>query len=266
MLVPQPPRPAPEPALLDAGLPGPARGGFVLRSGGFSAGPYASLNLGQHVGDDQGAVTANRELARRAIGANALAFAEQVHGARVAVVTHPAGVTSPAGLAGSVGLHEHAGVDGLVTATPGLALVVLAADCLPVLLADPIAGVIGAAHAGRQGLVDGVLQATLVAMGGLGASLERTVAVLGPAICGGCYELPQALADEVGAQLPASRSVTRQGTASIDLVAGARSVLADAGVGTVRTVGGCTLEQPQRWYSYRRDRRTGRHAGLVVLG
>lgn len=246
--------PAADSVLLDAGLPVPARGAFALRSGGTSTAPYSSLDLADHVGDDRACVAANRERVRRAIGAATLVFAEQVHGRGVAVVDSPAGPLA------------HPGVDALVTATPGLALVVLAADCLPVLLVDPVAGVIGAAHAGRQGLVDGVLQATLAAMGGLGASVDRLVAVLGPAACGGCYELPEALADEVGAQVAGSRSTTRHGTASVDLVAGATSLLAAAGVGAVRTVGGCTIEQPRRWFSYRRDGRTGRHAGLVVLG
>lgn len=220
--------------------------------------PWRALNLGMNVDDEWRRVYANRDLAARTVGARAeqLVFGEQVHGRQVAVVT-----SSPArGRNGSI-----AGVDALVTATPGLVLAVLAADCLPVLLADPVAGVVGAAHVGRSGLAQGVLAATLEQMAGLGASPDRMSASLGPAACGRCYELPDELADRVGAAAPGSRSTTRQGTASIDLVAGAGAALRAAGVRDVHAVGGCTIEQPERFYSYRRDALTGRHAGLVVL-
>ncbi len=222
----------------------------------MSAGPYASLDLALHVQDERSHVLANRRLVARETGLedDALVFAEQVHGAEVAVVDRSS--------AGNAGV---AGVDGLVTATPGLGLVVLAADCLPVLLADPGAGVVGVAHAGRQGLLAGVLEATLAAMQDLGASAATTAAVLGPAACGGCYEVPAAMADDAERRLPGSRGTTRQGTPSVDLSAGARAALRSAGVSDVTAVGGCTLEQPDRWYSYRRDRTTGRHGGLVRL-
>jgi hypothetical protein len=134
-----------------------------------------------------------------------------------------------------------------------------------VLLADAEAGVVAAAHAGRSGLLAGVLQATLTAMRDLGAAPERTSAVLGPAACGACYEVPQEMADDAERRLPGSRGVTRRGTASVDLTAGARAVLREAGLAAVTAVGGCTLEQPERWFSYRRDRTTGRHGGLVRL-
>jgi len=240
--------------LVPAGLPAPARGVFTTRAGGVSRGPYDAFDLALHVGDDPAAVTANRALLAEhtSLDAGALVFAEQVHGRGVAVVTGPATEPCP-------------GADALVTATPGLGLVVLAADCLPVLLADPVAGVVAVAHAGRQGLAGGVLQATLAAMAHLGATPAGTSAVLGPAACGACYELPDVLADEVAAAVPGSRTTTRAGTASIDLRAGARALLTRAGIARVQSVGGCTLEQPSRFYSYRRDGRTGRHAGLVQL-
>ena len=240
--------------LVPAGLPAPAAGWFTPRTGGVSAAPYASLNLGVHVEDDERRVRANRELVARAAGLDddALVFAQQVHGAGVAVVDRPSGAGVP-------------GVDALVTATPGLGLVVLAADCLPVLLADTGAGVVAAAHAGRQGLLAGVLEATLAQMQALGASPATTTAVIGPAACGGCYEVPQEMADDAERRIPGSRSCTRQRTPSVDLTAGARTVLERAGVGAVTAVGGCTLEQPDRWFSYRRDRTTGRHGGLVRL-
>jgi YfiH family protein len=241
--------------LVPAGLPAPAAGWFTPRSGGVSAAPYGTLNLGLHVEDEDRRVHANRERVARAAGLDddALVFAQQVHGAGVAVVDRAAGRDAVAG------------VDALVTATPGLGLVVLAADCLPVLLADVEAGVVAAAHAGRQGLLAGVLEETVTAMRGLGATPGGTSAVIGPAACGACYEVPQDMADDAERRLPGSRGRTRQGTPSVDLWAGAAAVLRQAGVRSVTTVGGCTLEQPDLWFSYRRDRTTGRHGGLVRL-
>ncbi len=240
--------------LLPAGLPAPAAGWFSSRAGGVSAGPYASLNLGMHVEDDPQAVADNRERFAAAVGLGSerLVVMQQVHGADVAVVDGPVDGPVP-------------GVDALVTATPGLGLVVLAADCLPVLLTDPRSGVVAVAHAGRQGLVAGVLQAAVEAMAGLGATPSAVSAVVGPAACGRCYEVPDALAADVERAVPGSRTTTRQGTASVDLAAGALALLRSAGVGAGTTVGGCTLEQPGRWFSYRRDRTTGRHGGLVRL-
>ena len=237
--------------LLPAGLPAPASGAFTLRPGGRSAPPYDGLNLGTHVGDDAAAVAANRAAVRAAGGVDSLVFADQVHGTAVAVVDGPSDEPVPA-------------TDALVTATPGLGLVVMAADCLPVLLADPDARVVAAAHAGRAGLAAGVLQEALAAMAALGATAAGTTAVVGPAACGRCYELPEELADEVGQAVPGSRSTTRSGTPAVDLTAGALRLLREAGV-SATSVGGCTLEQPERLFSYRRDGRTGRHAGVVWL-
>ncbi|MGI8536693.1 MAG: peptidoglycan editing factor PgeF [Mycobacteriales bacterium] len=243
--------------LVPAGLPA-AAGGFTTRTGGVSAEPYATFNLGHHVADEPDRVQTNRaRLADRLRlgaggGQHALIFAQQVHGRGVAVVSGP--TRDPV-----------AGVDALVTATPGLGLVVLAADCLPVLLVDPVAGVVAAAHAGRRGLAAGVLQATVTAMAGLGTTAAGTTAVLGPAACGRCYELPAALADEVDRAAPGARATTRAGTASVDLQAGAITVLHAAGITAIRTVGGCTMEQPDRFFSYRRDGVTGRHGAVVAL-
>ena len=194
-------------------------------------------------------MAANREAVRRQTGVDALVFADQVHGTQVAVVDGPLDGPAPA-------------TDALVTATPRLGLVVMAADCLPVLLADASAGVVAAAHAGRAGLAAGVLQRTLEQMAALGA--RDISAVIGPAACGRCYELPEELADEVGAAVPGSRATTRTGTASVDLTAGATALLQAGGV-AVTAVGGCTIEQPGLFFSYRRDGRTGRHAGVVWL-
>lgn len=250
--------------LLDAGLPGGVMGGFTTRTGGTSAPPYASLNLAQHVGDGPERVVAHRTHLAEAVGLplSALVLPEQVHGSGVAVV---GALGEDADLAGAAHHAVVPGVDALVTTAVGVGLVVLAADCLPVLLADAGGGVVAAAHAGRAGLIAGVLQETLAVMVTVGADPARIVAAIGPAACGGCYELPEALADEVGRVVAGSRSTTRWGTPSVDLLAGARTALAAAGVRQVSTVGGCTLEQPERFYSYRRDGVTGRHGGVVRL-
>lgn len=197
---------------------------------------------------------ANRVRLASAVGLSvaSLVFAEQVHGNGVAVVRDPVE-------------HAVAGVDALVTTTPGLGLLVLSADCLGVLLADPEAGVAAAAHAGRNGLLSGVLQATVAAMVGLGARPVRITAVLGPAACGRCYELPTRLADEVGTAVPGARATTRQGTASVDLATGAARLLRSLGLHTVTATGGCTIEQPARLFSYRRSGRTGRHGAYICL-
>jgi len=152
----------------------------------------------------------------------------------------------------------------MVTDRPGIALAVLSADCVPLLLADPVAGVIGAAHAGRVGAASGVLASTLEAMRTLGARPERTEVLLGPAVCGGCYEVPAAMRDAVGAVLPGSACRTRAGTPGLDLRAGLRSQLAALGVSRVDTDPRCTMEDPVL-YSHRRDGLTGRLAALTWL-
>ena len=250
-------RPAPL-ELIDAGLPAPARGVFTTRAGGASAPPYDGLDLALHTGDAWDRVHANRDLLARQLGLTYrdLVFGKQVHGTGVRVVERSSARARDRGLAAT---------DGLVTGTPGVALVMMAADCLPVLLADPVGGVVAAAHAGRQGLVEGVLPEVVRVMVTQGADPSRTTATLGPAICDRCYELPQALVDELEAAVPGSASRTAAGTPSVRLAAAARRQLTSAGV-TVQDVGHCTLMQPERFFSYRRDGVTGRHAGVVVLG
>lgn len=226
---------------------------FTDRWGGVSAAPYEALNLGGAVGDDPAAVTANRALAAGRLGLDAerVVWMNQVHGRQVAVVEGPWRQQAPP-------------VDGVVTARPGLALAVLTADCTPVLLADPSAGVVGAAHAGRPGLVAGVVPATVERMVGLGADPARVVAWTGPSVCGGCYEVPEQMRAEVCAAVPEAHAVTRQGTPAVDVAAGVRAQLAGAGVTAVRDTGVCTRESADH-FSYRRDRVTGRLASYVWL-
>ncbi len=232
---------------------GRARFAFTDRLGGVSEPPFDELNLGNHVGDVAEAVAENRRLAAKELGLDpaSVAWMSQVHGNTVATVDGP-----PAGPAPTA--------DALVAATPDVALAVLVADCTPVLLADPDAGVIAAAHAGRLGLARGVVPATVTRMVELGARAERIVALTGPAICGGCYEVPAAMRAEVAALAPDAHAVTRAGTPGLDIPAGVWGQLRAAAVGLGEKSHTCTLESADH-FSYRRASRTGRLAGYVWL-
>ncbi len=241
----------------------------------MSGGPWAGLDLALHVGDDPGSVARNRDLLARWAGA-AVRFPNQVHGRDVLVISPSAPGTAaperaapegdPPGRAATEGTMP--GCDAVVTAGPGLAVGVLVADCVPVLLADPGAGVVGAAHAGRRGLLAGVLQEAVAAMCGLGARPERIHAAIGPAAGACCYEVPEAMRDEAAARWPQLWAWTRQGTPSLDLPGGCRAALADAGVRQVIAVPICTIDD-EAYYSYRRAGNhgsvTGRFAGVVGI-
>ncbi|MGW7008871.1 peptidoglycan editing factor PgeF [Streptomyces sp. NPDC054933] len=227
---------------------------FTDRWGGVSAAPYEELNLGGAVGDDPQAVRTNRELAAKALGLapGDVVWMNQVHGNDVAQVVAPWGdAPVPA-------------VDAVVTARPGLALAVLTADCVPVLLADPVAGVVSAAHAGRPGLVAGVVPAAVEAMTRLGARPERITAFTGPAVCGRCYEVPDEMRERVADVVPEAWAETSWGTPSVDVTAGVHAQLARLGVSIREKSHICTLESADH-FSYRRDRTTGRLAGYVWL-
>ncbi|MEH0469634.1 peptidoglycan editing factor PgeF [Streptomyces sp. B21-097] len=227
---------------------------FTDRWGGVSAAPYEQLNLGGAVGDDPDAVRANRELAAKSLGLDPgrVVWMNQVHGNEVAEVAGP--WTAP---------HIPA-VDSLVTATRGLPLAVLTADCVPVLLADPVAGVVAAAHAGRPGMVAGIVPAAIDAMRSLGADPARIVARTGPAVCGRCYEVPEAMRAEVAAVEPAAHAETSWGTPAVDVTAGVHAQLDRLGVVDRAASPVCTRESDDH-FSYRRDRTTGRLAGYVWL-
>ncbi|WP_330295971.1 peptidoglycan editing factor PgeF [Streptomyces sp. NBC_00503] len=228
---------------------------FTDRWGGVSAVPYEELNLGGAVGDDPAAVRANRTAAAKVLGIepDLVVWMNQVHGRDVAVVDGPwaAGEDIPS-------------VDAVVTSRRGLALAVLTADCTPVLLADPVAGIAGAAHAGRPGLVAGVVTAAVEAMVALGADPARMVARTGPAVCGRCYEVPAQMRAAVAEVVPAAYAETSWGTPAVDVVAGVHAQLAEAGVVNSSRSPVCTLESRDH-FSYRRDRVTGRLAGYVWL-
>jgi polyphenol oxidase len=200
---------------------------FTTRRGGVSEGPYASLNLGLWTDDDAGRVRDNRERVRAAVGAERLAQGRQVHGTRVVVDAE--------------GIEE---ADGQVTTVPGVAAMVLVADCLPVALAGPER--VGMVHAGWRGLAAGVLDGGVEATGAVAAAI-------GPGIGPCCYEV----GDDVRAVFG-----TREPT--LDLKAIARARLEAAGVRDVHDCGLCTSCDAERFFSHRRDRGvTGRQAGLA---
>lgn len=230
----------------------------TTRAGGVSAPPFDTFNLGDHVGDDPAAVAENRRRLAAALGLapRRLAFMRQVHGTAVAVVDGP-------GTDGAADT-DPPEADALVTTEPGLGLVVLTADCVPVLLAapGPDGPVLAAAHAGRRGVQAGVVGTAVAAMRRLGARVEEGQAHVGPAVCGRCYEVPEALQAEVAADVPAAACTTRGGTPGLDLPGAVLGQLVAAGVRAVGRDETCTLETATL-YSHRREGVTGRIASVV---
>lgn len=224
----------------------------TTRAGGVSAPPYDTFNLGDHVGDKPAAVAANRRRLAKATGLDGrLVWMHQVHSDRVVRVDGPDD--------GPVD-----DTDGLVTTTRRLGLVVVTADCVPVLLADARAGVIGAVHAGRVGARDGVVVRAVEAMREAGARVEDMSVLLGPAVSGANYEVPEEMAAEVEAALPGSRTTTARGTAGLDLRAGIARQLTDLGVGSIDVDPRCTVAD-RNLFSHRRDAPTGRLASLLWM-
>ncbi|WP_394616390.1 peptidoglycan editing factor PgeF [Lentzea sp. JNUCC 0626] len=223
----------------------------TTRAGGVSKAPFDSFNLGDHVGDDEAAVEANRGRLAGGIGLtpDRLVWMEQVHGRTVATVDGPQGEPLEA-------------TDAVVTKQAGLGLVVLTADCVPVLLGDEVAGVVGAVHAGRVGARVGVVVEALKAMMALGADLERIEVLLGPAVCGECYEVPVEMQRDVEKHLPGSASKSRKGTPALDLRAGLWNQLASAGVAKIGVDPRCTFEEKDL-FSHRRQAPTGRLASVI---
>lgn len=212
--------------------------------------PFDSLNLALEGEDDPQVVARNLQLVLDDFApGDELADLHQVHGAEVHLVGERESTARP-------------DADGIVTRQAGVVLMVRAADCVPVLLADADAAVIGAAHCGRPGLTAGVVPATVDRMRTLGAG--SITAWIGPHVCGACYEVPESMQAEVGAAVPASIATTSWGTASLDLGAGVRAQLTGEGV-VVHDVSRCTRESADL-YSYRRDGNSaGRLAGLIRL-
>jgi polyphenol oxidase len=238
------------------------RAAFTSRVGGASAPPYDSLNMGTGSGDSEDAVAHNRRLVAAACGLSTdrMIWMRQVHSADVGYAADP----EEPGLGDAPAVNLEPTRDASFTSVPGLALCALSADCPAVLIADPEARIAGAAHSGRQGTARGVVPALVRAMTEAGADPARMHAMIGPGICGGCYEVPGDMRDSVAAAVPGAGCRTRAGTPGIDLHAGISGQLASLGVGQVRADSRCTAEVPGL-YSYRRDGRTGRFAALVWL-
>jgi hypothetical protein len=237
-------------AVLPVDLGPRVRAGFTL---GSSNGRGQNLSL--LMGEPSDVVGRRAELAAWA-GADVV-YVRQVHGAAVRLWDGPPGRPSAA--------LPTAEADALVTTDPRAALAVLVADCVPILLADPDAGVVAAVHAGRRGVVAGVVAVAVAAMREAGA--EGIRAVIGPGICGACYEVPAELRAEVAAAVPDAAARTSWGTPALDLPRAVRSQLDVAGARVVGQVGGCTFED-ERWFSHRATalgRPAGRFGAVVRL-
>lgn len=227
----------------------PLRHGFFTRKGGASSGLFAGLNCGRGSSDQVGIVAVNRARVAEAmgVGPDHLATVHQTHSAR-ALTLHPG--DDPAAICG-------AEADAIVTAARGVAIAVLTADCQPVLLADPQAGVIGAAHAGWKGALDGILEATVAAMRDLGAVNIR--AVIGPCISQRAYEVGDDFMDRFLADDPeAARFFAGgpNGRPMFDLPGFGLHRLRDLGVEAAWS-GHCTYSDPERFFSYRRSTHQG---------
>lgn len=225
------------------------------RWGGASQAPFAELNLGDHVGDLTEAVQTNRHRLAHELGLRLadLRFMDQQHGCAVALTAGTAGARFEGPAAPPV--------DGLVSDRTDEALVVLVADCVPVLLVDRTEGVVAVAHAGRPGMVGGVVPAVVGRLRELGAGALE--AVVGPSVCPRCYEVPEQMRADAAEVEPVSASVTRAGTPALDVAAGVVEQLVRERV-DLRWLPGCTREDPDL-FSYRRDGATGRFAGVVRL-
>lgn len=225
----------------------------TTRAGGVSKPPYDTFNLGDHVGDEPEAVAANRKRLAAAIGLEEdhLVWMHQVHGDRVMTVDGPRDTAV-------------ANTDGLVTTTRRLALAVVTADCVPVLMADARAGVVAAVHAGRVGAERGVVARALEAMQVAGAHVEDVSVLLGPAVSGPNYEVPEETAAQVEATLPGSRTTSRRGTPALDLRIGVFHQLNSLGVKAIDVDPRCTVEDPTL-FSHRRDAPTGRLASVIWM-
>lgn len=238
----------------------------TTRAGGVSEGPYRSLNLGLHVGDDPTSVVENRRRAAAVLHATLgdLVFAVQVHGARAAVV----GACDRGRGAGGPG-SAIAGADALVTTEPGVVLVTLVADCAPILIADPDAGVLATVHAGWRGTAAGVVASALSRAADLGADPSRMTAWIGPTVAAPDYEVgaevAAAVRDRLGDRADAVLDEGRPGHWLLDVPAANRLQLLDAGVpaSSVRTSPWTTAEG--RFFSDRRERPCGRFALLARL-
>jgi len=238
--------------------------GFFTREGGVSGGVYDSLNCGYGSGDDRAFVSENRRRIAGHLGArhDDVVTLYQVHSATALAIDRP----FPAG--------SRPKADALVTKTPGLAIGALAADCAPVLFADPEARVIGAAHSGWRGAISGILAATVDAMVALGADRGRIRAAVGPTIHQAAYEVGPEFESQFLEVTPTHARFfskpTARAKAHFDLPGFCMHQLAETGIGQVETIGKCTYENESLLFSYRRkthlgENDYGRQISAIVL-
>ncbi|MCG9075765.1 peptidoglycan editing factor PgeF [Laribacter hongkongensis] len=238
---------------LTAGWPAPARVRTLVttRDGGVSLAPYASLNLGQHVGDDPAAVAENRARLRACLPAEPF-WLNQVHGIGVQEACADAPDVPPDADAG-------------FTRQPGVVCAVMTADCLPVLLTDRSGSVVAAAHAGWRGLCNGIIEATIARMA---VPASDILAWLGPAIGPDAFEVGPEVRTAFMAHDPTAASAFAaipDGKYLADIYLLARQRLNACGVTEVHGGDACTVTERERYFSYRRDGRTGRMASLIWL-
>jgi YfiH family protein len=238
----------------------------TTRQGGVSSGPYSSLNVGLHVGDDPAAVVENRRRMAAALDLTLddLVFCRQTHGRGVAVVTG-----DDAGRGSRSESDALDGIDALVTAEAGLGLVMMAADCTPLALYDPDAKVVACVHSGWRGTVARVGEAALHHMADLGADPSRVIVLIGPAIAGDRYQVGPEVAKAVAAALGDLDGLAvpdGDGRWLLDLVAANRRILADAGVDPQRIHATALTTSHPSCFSDRAERPCGRQAMVAVLG
>lgn len=236
------------------------------RHGGVSTGPYDSLNLGGHVGDDPDAVAENRNRLAAALGVDRLTFADQQHTNRVAVIT-----PELAGRGHDVAdaLAAFPATDAMITNLPGAALAILVADCAPVVLFDPVRGAVGVAHSGRVGTLRGVVPKTVEAMtAAFGSAPGDLLIGIGPAIGAASYEIGATETAEVMAAFgPELLTSSRPGHAMFDLTGAIRRQLREAGVpsANVHELATDTRTSTDDFFSYRAARPCGRFAAIARL-
>ncbi|WP_159718261.1 peptidoglycan editing factor PgeF [Actinomyces marmotae] len=251
------------PGLIEADLGPRVRGYFTTRGAGAPVLPapidarYAGLNLATHVEDDPAHVAACRAWLEGAVGlgGGGIAWMNQVHSD---IVAHARRGSTPT--ADALILDARA-QEARPRSPRGAG--VLVADCVPLLLASADGGLVAAVHAGRRGLLGGIVPRAVEEMARLGADPSGISAAIGPSICGRCYEVPATMRDEAATIEPACAATTSWGTPGLDVAAGVIAQLQCSGVTRIAPGQWCTFED-ERFFSYRREGATGRLAGIVL--
>ncbi|MDD9797677.1 MAG: peptidoglycan editing factor PgeF [Alphaproteobacteria bacterium] len=235
----------------------PAPHGFFTRQGGISVGAYASLNAALYAGDKQQAVAENRLRIMTHLGAQGLLTAKQTHSNKAVLITDKADLTD---ITKSADINERPQADALVTNRLGLAIGILTADCVPILLFEPHAQLVAAAHAGWKGALAGIIEATIATMEKAGATRKTICAVIGPAITAESYQvgadlharfaeaMPDAL--DLFTELPQTESQDKHFL--FDLRGLVWRQLEQAEIGTINQLDHCTYRQEEQFFSYRR--------------